>query len=79
MIRPTDINTVLQWDSLPVQKLGEYLHSEGFKFAKQFSTDEIRYFLSDNGQYMIVLVKDLGKVYRTDNQKKALHMFSVVR
>lgn len=78
MIKTTDINKIRTWGRVPVNELMAYLKGEGFEYVKQFSTDEHKIFVSQDGEYMVNLVKNLGKVYSTKNQKKPLHYFSVV-
>ena len=79
MIKHTDINAIKKWQAVPFSQLGQLLQSEGFRFAKQFSTDEIRIFKSDDNKYTIVFNGQLGKVYEAGNMRQYIHMFSVVK
>ena len=72
MIKSTDINKIKTWTKIPVNELVAYLQGEGFGFVKQFSTDEHKIFVSHDGEYMINLVKNLGK----EKEKVALASFN---
>lgn len=73
----TDINKILQWNKIPLDQLPQVLKDQGFQFAKAFSTDEHRIFVSQDGKFKITIHKTVGKVYAT-NSNQCLHTFAVV-
>lgn len=79
MIQTTDINALLKVQRINIKDLARFLYQEGFKSESRFSTEDMRIYVSEDSKYMIVLRGRLGKVYSTANQKKALHMFSVIK
>ncbi len=78
MIKHTDFNEIKKWKTVPFSQLGHLLQAQGFKYAKTFSTDEIKMFKSDDNKYTIVFNGNLAKVYAAGNMKQYVHMFSVV-
>jgi len=79
MVHTTDINHLLKINRINIRDLANFLYQEGFKGESRFSTEDLRIYVSDDGKYMITLAGRLGKIYSTQNQKKPLHMFSVVK
>lgn len=74
-----DINTIMTWNSVKISELGNLLKSQGFSFVKTFSTDEYRIFSSADNSLIVILEKNLGKVYSPKNRKHILHTFSVIK
>lgn len=75
----TDINTIKQWDNIQLNDLPQVLKQQEFKFVPRFSTEDHRIFVSQDGQYMINIIRNTGKVYSTKNQKVPLHTFGILR
>jgi hypothetical protein len=74
----TDINKILLWNKVQLDQLPVILKEQGFQFVKSFSTDEHRIFVSQDGQYKIIIHKNIGKVYSTKSNKHCLHTFAIV-
>ncbi len=72
------LNLIKQWHNIPVAELGKRLQDLGFSFVKSFSTDEYRLFTNKENTLLVVLERNLGKVYSTKDRKTVLHTFAVV-
>lgn len=78
MIQPTDINDLMKTVRVPIKELAQFLYNAGFRGETRFSTDDIKMFISNDGRYLLTISGRLGKIYSTQNQKKPLHIFSIV-
>lgn len=73
----TDINKVETWHKVQLGQLPQLLKDQGFQYVKSFSTDEHRIFVSQDGNYKIIIHKTVGKVYPT-RSNQCLHTFAIV-
>ncbi|QCW18716.1 hypothetical protein SEPL_377 [Salmonella phage SE_PL] len=73
----TDLNAIKQWSTIPLKELPQLLKQQGFQFVPRFSTEDHRIFVSQDGQYLINIIRNTGKVYSTKNQKSPLHIFGI--
>lgn len=73
----TDINTVETWHKVQLDQLPRLLKEQGFQYIKSFSTDEHRIFVSQDGNYKIIIHKNVGKVYPT-HSNQCISTFAIV-
>lgn len=73
----TDLNTVQSWHKVQLDQLPQLLKDQGFQYVKAFSTDEHRIFVSQDGNYKLIIHKNVGKLYPTKNNQ-CLHTFAIV-
>lgn len=73
-----DLNSMMQWQSIPIGEMGGLLQQQGFSFNKHSSYDQHRVFTSNDGKVNVVLNKQDGAIYTNGNNKVPVHRFSVV-
>lgn len=78
-LQKTNMGSIMNTKKITVKDLAQFLYREGFKGESRFSTEDMRIFVSEDSDYMIVISGSLGKVYSTRNQKKPLHVFGIVK
>lgn len=78
-LQKTDLGSIMGTNKISIRDLAQFLYKEGFKGESRFSTDDMRIFVSEDSDYMIVVQGQLGKLYSTRNQRKPLHVFGIVK
>lgn len=69
----TNFNALKQQDVMSIPEFGQLLKQQGFQFMKRYSTDEHRIFVSQDGRFVIHILRNEAKIYSTQDQKKCLH------
>lgn len=69
----TNFNSLKQQDVIPIPEFGKLLKDQGFQFMKRYSTDEHRIFVSQDGRFVIHIIRNEAKIYSTQDQKTCLH------
>lgn len=69
----TDFNELKKYDVLSVAEFGQLIKGQGFQLAKRFSTEDHRVFVSQDGRFVIHVVRNAAKIYSTQDQKNLLH------
>lgn len=78
-LQKTNMGSIMDTKKISIKDLAHFLYREGFKGESRFSTEDMRIFVSEDSDYLIVVQGQLGKVYSTRNQKQPLHVFGIVR
>lgn len=73
----TNFNEVKQHDVMGIGDFGQMLKNNGFKFMKRYSTDEHRIFVSEDGRFVIHVLRNEAKIYSTKDQKTCLHVIGL--
>lgn len=75
----TNFAKIKTQDVMTVADFGRLLKQNGFEFNRRFSSDEFRIFVSQDGQWICHIVRNIAKFYSTQDQKQVRHQIHLTR